>query len=179
MRIRTITSALWLTAALISGCGDAPAVQPRTAAAQAQIDGARYMLAEEPDDAIGVIEARQSASDGATLTVVGRIGGTSSPWVDGRAAFTLLDASLVLVAEGTDAGDAGDGQICTGDCCATERAHATMLVKILGDNGRVLVVDSRDLLGIAENDMVVVRGTAKKDKNGNVTLVADAVFVRR
>lgn len=179
MRTTIIASAFWVTVALISGCGDAPAVQSRTAASETQIDGARYMLAEEPDDAIGVIEARQSASDGAPLTVVGRIGGTSSPWVDGRAAFTMLDASLVLVAEGTDAGDAEDGQFCTGDCCASERAHATMLVKILGDNGRVLEVDSRDLLGIAENDMVVVSGKAKKDKNGNVTLVADAVFVRR
>jgi hypothetical protein len=174
-----IASALSITVALISGCADGPADRSRTAAAEDQIDGARYKLAEEPDDAIGVIEARQSATDSAPLTVVGRIGGTSSPWVDGRAAFTLLDASLVLVAEGTDAGDAGDGQICTGDCCAAERAHATMLVKILGENGRVLEVDSRDLLGIAENDMVVVRGKAKKDKNGNVTLVADAVFVRR
>ena len=179
MRITTIASALWITAALISGCGDAPAVQSRTAAAEDQIDGAKYMLAEEPDDAIGVIDARQSASDGAPLTVVGRIGGTSSPWVDGRAAFTLLDASLVLVAEGADAGDSGDGQICMGDCCAAERAHATMLVKILADNGRVMEVDSRDLLRIAENDMVVVRGKATKDNSGNVALIADAVFIRR
>lgn len=179
MRIMIIASALSITIALISGCADPPVDRSRTAAAEAQIGGARYMLAEEPDHAVGVIDARQSASDGAPLTVVGRIGGTSSPWVDGRAAFTLLDASLVLVAEGTDAGDAEDSQICTGDCCAAERAHATMLVKILGDNGRVLEVDSRDLLGIAESDMVVVVGTAKKDKNGNVTLVADAVFVRR
>jgi hypothetical protein len=165
-----------VAAALLSGCGAAPDAQSRPAAEATAIDGARYTLAEEPDDAIGVIEARESASDGAALTVVGRIGGTTSPWVNGRAAFTLLDASLVLVAEGADS---GEGEICTGDCCAAERAHATMLVKFLDDNGRVLEVDSRQLLGIAENDMVVVRGKAKKDKNGNVSLVADTVFVRR
>jgi hypothetical protein len=179
MRTLLLSFVLSAIIALICGCGGAPDAGSRTATASPQIGGARYMLTEEPDDAIGVIEARQSASDGAPLTVVGRIGSTSSPWVDGRAAFMLRDASLLLVAEGTDAGDVGDGQICTGDCCAAERARATMLVKILGDNGRVLEVDSRDLLGVAENGMVVVRGTAKKDKNGNVALVADAVFVRR
>jgi hypothetical protein len=140
------------------------------------VDGTRYLLSEEPDDAIGVIEARESAADGAPITVVGRIGGTTKPWVNGRAAFTLLDASMVLVAEGTDS---GEGEVCTGDCCAAERAHATMLVKILDETGRVLEVDSRRLLGLAENDMVVVCGKAAKDKSGNVVLIADAVFIRR
>ena len=175
MRIFFVVSlVIAATVTLLSGCGadgeSGPVAQP------APIDGARYTLAEEPDDAIGVIDARESADDGAPLTVVGRIGGTTTPWVNGRAAFTLLDASLVLVAEGADS---GLGEICTGDCCATERAHATMLVKILDESGRVLEVDSRQLLGIAENDMVVVCGKAKKDKNGNVALVANAVFVRR
>jgi hypothetical protein len=164
------------TAAVISGCGVASEVESGTASASTPIDGAKYMLAEEPDDAIGVIEARKSAADGATLTVVGRIGGTISPWVNGRAAFTLLDASLTLVAEGTDT---GQGQICTGDCCAAERAHATILVKIVDQSGRVLSIDSRQLLGIAENDMVVVCGKATKDKTGNVALIADGAFIRR
>jgi hypothetical protein len=161
--------------AVFGGCGASDA-EFGAGAPSISIDGARYTLAEEPEDAIGVIDARESASDGAPLTVVGRIGGTTSPWVNGRAAFTLLDASLVMVAEGADT---GEGEICTGDCCAAERAHATLLVKFLDDTGRLLEVDSRQLLGIAENDMVVVCGKAKTDKNGNVALVADAVFVRR
>jgi hypothetical protein len=165
-----------VTVALSCGCGGGPDASRRAATASTQINGARYKLAEEPDDALGVIEARESAIDGAPLTVVGRIGGTVSPWVNGRAAFTLLDASLVVVAEGADN---EEGEICTGDCCAAERAHATMLVKIVDDHGRVLKVDSRELLGIAENDMVVACGKAKKDKNGNLALIADAVFVRR
>ena len=177
MRTMLLSVVLWGTAAIFSGCGASDSGST-TQALSASTDGARYTLTEEPEDAIGVIDARESASDGEPLTVVGRIGGTSSPWVNGRAAFMLLDASLVMVAEGTDDGEA-DGQICMGDCCAAERAHATMLVKILDDKGRLLEVDSRRLLGIAENDMVVVCGKAKKHKNGNVALVANAVFVRR
>jgi hypothetical protein len=176
MKRLTVSLVFMITVSLVGGCGGAPDAGPGAATPSTQIDGARYKLAEEPDDALGVIEARESATDGAPLAVVGRIGGTVSPWVNGRAAFTLLDASLVVVAEGADN---GEGEICTGDCCAAERAHATMLVKIVDDQGRVLEVDSRQLLGIAEKDMVVVCGKAKKDKNGNVALVANAVFVRR
>jgi hypothetical protein len=176
MRTVHLLIMVWGASAFVIGCGRAPDAGSQSGTLITPIDGARYRLAEEPEDAIGVIDARESARDGAPLTVVGRIGGTVSPWVNGRAAFTLLDASLVLVAEGADT---GDGEICTGDCCAAERAHATMLVKFLDDNSRVLEVDSRQLLGIAENDMVVVCGKAKKDRNGNLALVADAVFVRR
>lgn len=164
------------TIALFSGCNRAPEAGSQPSPSSNPIDGSRYMLTEEPDEAIGVIEARESASDGAPITVVGRIGGTISPWVNGRAAFTLLDASMVLVAEGTDT---EEGQICTGDCCAAERGNATMLVKIIDDKGRVLEVDSRRLLRIVENDMVVVCGKATKDKSGNVALMVDGIFVRR
>jgi hypothetical protein len=163
-------------AAFAVGCNQAPDTEATSFTIASPATASKYMLTEEPDEAVGVIEARESASDGEKIAVVGRIGGAISPWVNGRAAFTLLDASMVLVAEGTDT---GDDQICTGDCCATERAHATMLVKIVDATGRVLEIDSRRLLGIAENDMVVVCGRATKDKSGNVALIADGVFVRR
>ena len=43
----------------------------------------------------------------------------------------------------------------------------------------VLAADARQLLGVAENDMVVVRGKASKDDNGNFSVLADGVHVRR
>lgn len=176
--MRTVHSAAMLASAVIyiSGCGRAPDAQSAADMVSNTVDATRYLLSEEPDHAIGVIEARESAADGAPITVVGRIGGTITPWVNGRAAFSLLDASMLLVAERTDN---CEGQICTGDCCAAERAHGTMLVKILDGKGGVLEVDSRRLLGLAENDMVVVCGKATKDKSGNVALIAEAVFIRR
>jgi hypothetical protein len=161
---------------LITGCGHTTDTASGSSTQFSSVDGSRYLLSEEPDDAIGVIEARESAVDGVPITVVGRIGGTISPWVSGRAAFTLIDDSLMLVAEGSDTCEC---QICTGDCCAAERARATMLVKILDEKGRILEIDSRRLLGLAENEMVVVCGKATKDKSGNVALIADAVFIRR
>ena len=64
---------------------------------------------------MGVIAARKSAEDGEPLVLVGRIGGSQNPWIEGRAAFTLLDASMNIVGEGADS---CDGELCTGDCCA-------------------------------------------------------------
>ena len=69
--------------------------------------------------------------------LVGRIGGSANPWIDGRAAFTLLDASMTVIAEG---GDSAEGELCTGDCCATERLACTTLVKVVEDRRDDLVV---------------------------------------
>ena len=164
------------TLTVVTGCGAASDPEADAVNQSVSVDSSKYVLMEEPEEAVGIIEARESASDGDPLVVVGRIGGTTNPWVEGRAAFTLLDASILLVAEGAEC---GEGELCSGDCCAAERAHATMLVKITDPAGRVLAVDARRLLGLADNDMVVVRGTASKDTSGNVALIADGVFVRR
>jgi len=139
-------------------------------------DGAKYALVDEPDGAIGVIEARQSSKDGEPIVLVGRVGGATNPWIEGRAAFTMLDASKSVVATGKEA---SGNEICMGDCCAQERAACTALVTVVDVNGQVLPVDSRQLFRIAENDMLLVRGKVKKDETGNFTVIADGVFVRR
>lgn len=156
-----------------SGTSEAPDAAARRIAA---VDGSKYLLAEEPEDALGVIDARESAEDGAPITVVGRIGGSANPWVEGRAAFMLLDASMLVVAEGEEG--AAD-ELCLGDCCADQRAGCTTLVKVVDAEGRVLPADSRQLFGLAESDAVVVVGKAQKDQNGNVVVLASGVYVRR
>ncbi len=157
----------------LSGCGNAPATE---STAQSDIDGKQFLLSEEPDGAVGVIAARESAEDGAPLVIVGRVGGSANPWIDGRAAFMLLDASMSVVAEGKDS---AEGELCTGDCCATERLACTTLVKLVDAGGQVVPVDSRKLLGLKESDMVVVEGTAKTDKSGNFSMLANRVFIRK
>lgn len=157
----------------LSGCESTPATRPT---AQSDIDGRQFLLSEEPDGAVGVIAARESAQDGAPLVLVGRVGGSVNPWIDGRAAFMLLDASMSVVAEGEDS---AEGELCTGDCCATERLACTTLVKVVDAGGQVVQVDSRKLLGLKESDMVVVEGTAKKDKSGNFSMLATRVFIRK
>lgn len=159
------------------GCGSPASITPESSAAATKpvVNGEKYLLAEEPDDAVGVIEARETAGNGDPLVVVGRIGGSDKPWIEGRAAFMLLDASMAVVAGGTES---SEGEVCLEDCCAEERAECTTLVKVV-DNGALVAADSRQLLGVKENDFVVVRGKASKDESGNFTVLADGVFIRR
>lgn len=139
-------------------------------------DGAKYVLAEEPEGAIGVIAARESGKDGEPLVVVGRIGGAVNPWIEGRAAFMLLDASMSIAANGTKA---EGNTICLDECCAKERTGSTTLVKVVDATGRVLPADARKLFDVAVNDMVVVQGKVSKDAQGNFVVLADGVHVRR
>lgn len=169
----TLLSAAVSLAAVV-GCGQAPE-SPPTAKASVTFDGAQFKLSDEPEGAVGVIAAREDAEDGAPLVLVGRVGGSAKPWVEGRAAFTLLDASMSIVAEGEDSGEA---EVCMGDCCATERLSCTTLVKVVDEQGKLVPIDSRELLGLKESDMVVVTGTTKKDQSGNFTMLANGVYVR-
>jgi len=176
--MKTEFLALVASAALLaisSGCGTAPGSAPQSSQAAAAVDASQYKLTEEPDGAVGVIAAREATDDGDPVVLVGRVGGSEQPWVDGRAAFTLLDASMSVVAEGEDS---GEGEICAGDCCATERLHCTTLVKIVNSQGQLVKIDSRELLGLKVSDMVVVKGTVKKDENGNFVMLASGVYNR-
>ena len=170
-----------LTIVTATGCGtaanSATNTTSNTTTTAADIDASQYQLAEEPADAIGVIAARESAVDGAPLVLVGRVGGSAKPWIDGRAAFTLLDASMSVVAEGEDSGE--EGEICMGDCCALERKGCTTLAKVVDSQGKLVPMDSRELLGLKESDMVVVQGTAQKDQTGNFVMLATGVFIRK
>lgn len=158
-----------------TGCGTSSDSLSEQSVTPVSVDASLYQLPEEPEGAMGVITARESAEDGEPLVLVGRIGGCAKPWVEGRAAFTLLDASMSVVAEGEGS---ADGEICTGDCCATERLGCTTLVKVVDEQGQLVAVDSRDLFGLKESDMVVVQGNAKKDESGNFVILAKGIFIR-
>jgi hypothetical protein len=124
---------------------------------------------------MGVIEARQLSEDGQELVLVGRIGGSANPWIEGRAAFTLLDPSMIAV---DPSQGMAEGQICTDECCDTERAECTTIVKFVDASGALVETDARKLLGVSEDDMVVVKGTAKRDKSGNFQLLATGLHIR-
>ena len=67
---------------------------PQVTHSASAVDGSKYLLNSEPDDGTGVIKVREEAKDQDDVVIVGRIGGRKSPWIDGRAAFLIVDASL-------------------------------------------------------------------------------------
>jgi hypothetical protein len=142
-------------------------------AAEGDDVGAAYKLAEQPKDAAEVIATRESAENGADVVVVGRIGGRANPWLKGAAAFTIADRSLTPCNE-------IEGDTCKTPwdyCCEADLGQATALVMFVDDAGKVVKQDARELLGVKELDTVYLVGKAKRDKSGNVTVMAAKVYV--
>jgi hypothetical protein len=137
---------------------------------------AKYRLSDEPTAAKSVIDARGSAKDGDEVTLVGRIGGSASPFVAGRAMFTIVDTSFVPCNE-------REGDTCEQPwdyCCDTDQLPSgTATIKIVDDKGDTVSLDGKKDLALAELATVVVKGKAKRDTAGNLTVLAPGVFVRK
>lgn len=158
--------------ALTLGCSPS---SPTAKETPRSAEAAKYFLAEEPTGAKSVLDAKKSVLDGEEVTLVGRIGGSQSPFVAGRATFTLVDASLVPCNERPD-------DMCPTPwdyCCDTELLPAaTAVVKLVDEKGQSLVMDARKDLGMKELQTVTVKGKAKRDEAGNLVVLAAAIFVK-
>ena len=156
------------------GCGQAPApsVPVSTVASKA---GAQYLLAAEPQAAKSILQVREESKQGDEVVLVGRIGGDVNPWVEGRAAFSLVDLSAKACSD-----IAGDSCPTPWDyCCETDKlVKGKTLIKLVGDDGQPVATDARELLGVKELDTLVVQGKAQRDDSGNLTILASKIFVR-
>ena len=165
------------TAVLALGCSDSSVTAPPVS--QSNVDATPYLLASEPDGGLDVIAARESAKDEESIVVVGRIGGGLNPWIESRAAFQIVDASLLACSDETP-----DGETCSCPtpwdyCCETDKLpNAMALVRFEDKQGKVVMADARRLFGVKELQTVVVKGIAKRDDVGNLTIIADGIFVK-
>ena len=131
------------------------------------------MVDSEPAGAIPVGEARESTEDGQDVTLVGLIGGSSDPFVEGLAAFTIVDPKVPYCAPDEGCPTPWDY------CCTQDQVKDNIAtVKIVDEVGRPVVHGARGLLGVKELSTVVVKGKAKRDDQGNLTVSANQVFVR-
>lgn len=150
----------------LSGCG-----QSKTGSSTAV--NSPYRLATEPAGAKGVKLARKDAKDADEVTLVGRIGGDANPWIQGQAAFLIVDSELKPCADDEGCPTPWD-YCCSMDLLPENKA----MVKIVDGSGKTVATDARELLGVKELQTVVVHGRAKKDEGGNLTILADGIFVR-
>jgi hypothetical protein len=135
----------------------------------------QYMLEKAPKKAEDVSATRKDAKDQQAVVVVGRVGGRTNPWVKGAAAFSIVDRSLKACSE-------RPGDTCPTPwdfCCEADLAKSTVLVMVQDADGKLVKKDARELLGLKELDTVYVEGKAKRDKTGNVTILASKFYVAR
>lgn len=53
------------------------------------------------------------------------------------------------------------------------------MLKIIGPDGKPVATGAKELLGVKELQTVVVKGTAKRDEAGNLTVLASGIFVKK
>jgi hypothetical protein len=164
--------ALVVGAVALVGCG-----RERSAKQQPGPGGEKYLLDKEPAGAKGVIAVRKASKDGDDVVVVGRIGGDKDQsLIKGRAAFTIVDPSLIPCNERED----DQCETPWDYCCDTPETirGASAFVKFVGENGETVPTGARELFGVKELQTVVVRGQAKRDDKGNLTILARDMHVR-
>jgi hypothetical protein len=166
MKIHAMAGLL-LGAMLLGGCGgstDGGSVSTSTESA--------YLSLAPLDGAQGVAAAREADNDGEQITIVGLIGGSEKPFVDNLAAFTIVDESVPHCSDEEGCPTPWDY------CCETDKLPAnSATIKIVDDNGKTLDRDAKALLGVAELSRITVRGTAKRDSAGNLTVNAQKIHV--
>ncbi|MBW3540078.1 MAG: hypothetical protein KY476_07405 [Planctomycetes bacterium] len=169
--LKAVGSSAFL-AALALGCGGGDDGDGANAGAES--GGSAYVLNAEPAAARGVTDVRKAAKDGDEVTVVGRIGGSADPFVKDLAAFTIVDPKLKPCSPEEGCPRPWDY------CCTFEGlAEGTAMVQIVDDGGQLVSTDARKLLPVKELSTVVVRGKAKVDPEGNLTVRANQLYVRK
>lgn len=156
---------LLLAAMGLSGC-----TQSKEPASVAAAPDAAYLLTDKPADAQDVEQALSGSEHDEAVAVAGRIGGSEKPFVDGIAAFTIVDPKLHWCAD-------DEGCPTPWDYCCADKAGKVATVKVVGQDGQPVATDARELLGVKELSLVVVTGKAQRDEQGNLTVLAEKVHV--
>lgn len=150
--------------------------------ATAQVSRSGFLLDEEPDGAVQIAEAKALADSGQQVVVFGQItAGKESPWHEGFAMFMITDPIAMLDAElaGHDHADGHDHANCPFCNKKSSAADTTAIVQFVDSHGKVLSTDARQLLGVAENQFVVVRGQPAVDGLGHLVITADGLYIRQ
>ncbi|MEM6777071.1 MAG: hypothetical protein AAF670_05405 [Planctomycetota bacterium] len=155
---------------ILVGCSGSPT---ETASSPSASSGKRLLLASEPDGAIPVGEARQTVQSDQEVTLVGLVGGSTEPFVDGIAAFTIVDESVPYCSPDEGCPTPWDY------CCKQNQVQDNIAtIKIVDEAGSPIASNARDLIGVEGLSKVVVQGRATRDDAGNLSVAATKIFIR-
>jgi hypothetical protein len=124
----------------------------------------------------------------AEVIVAGQIGGMPNPWSDshpnfpwfaGQASFFLVDSKVAgqFAHHAKNHGGSTNCAFC--QRLAEKNAHAVAVVNLIGDDGKIVPIDSRELFPLREGQSVVVRGRAELLGGTMLVIHADGIHVRR
>ena len=133
-----------------------------------------FHLAAAPAGARPVSDVVASAKDGDSVVVTGRVGGAEKVFVDGYAAFTIVDAKIPPCGEGK----MDECKTPWDYCCDSpdELAKNALSVELVAD-GKPLAARPRGFHGLDHLKTVTVAGEVDRDAAGNVRVLASGVHV--
>jgi len=181
---RTLMTALTIASLSLAGCseqGSAPAApgggKPTGGSTSAVGLPEGMVVRTAMTDAVGVGSCKASAKLGDSVVVVGRIGGSRTPFVGSRAIFTLVDPAVKSCADGHDP----DHCKTPWDYCCTprEELNANMItVEIAGADGKALPFSVRGASGLEPAAKVAVAGkVVERNDEGLFVVRAEKISV--
>lgn len=158
--------------AFVAGCGDKSKAGGTSEAAPPKSDvPEKFWVAQAPAGPKSVAAVKKDAKTGDEVTVVGRVGGAQKVFVDGIAAFTIVDEAAAA---------------CTKDHCETPWDYCCVDAKELTaqsvtvefvDGDKPVKSNARGFHGLDYLSTVVVTGRVMRDDAGNVTVKATGLHV--
>jgi hypothetical protein len=95
------------------------------------------------------------------------------------AAFQIVDNSIKACSDDTPEGEDCGCATPWDYCCETEKLPNAMAFIRFNDNqGNVHMLGAKSLFPVNELSTVVVKGIAKRDDAGNLTILADGIYIR-
>ncbi len=163
-------------------------------------EGKRFLLAEEPqgaeaiqtvlehlggtatDEAVAATEEPAAPEGSASArTLVGMI----PPDIDGvshwdakQAIFAIVDVEAQAAAQQHAETAGHDAESCP-FCKRRQAQMATAIVHIVDDQGQTVQQDARTLLGLQEDQVVVVSGKTRRDELGGLQVAAQGIYIRK
>jgi len=165
----------FLTLFIFQGCGDKEEIALEKSSQASFPDSLR--ITERPSNPLSVVEARQRAKKGDTLTLVGVIGGRPTPFVENRAAFILADEHNITACSKRE----GDNCQTPWDyCCETpdKIKESTVMIQVVGKNNKVLKESLKGFGGLKELSKVIIQGVFDDNTTEeNVIINAVGIYI--
>ena len=154
-----------LAASALVACEGA---QEKPAAATTTIPAG--MVARGPAQGTGVTAAKASATQGAEIVIVGKIGGSEAPFSADRAVFTIVDPALKSCADG---GDPDHSTTPWDYCCEDRKALKSGMatIEIADANGKPLAGSVKGVSGLDPLAIVAVTGTVTERNDAGMLVV--------
>lgn len=130
---------------------------------------------DEPDDVKDIPDAKRNVEAGDEVTIRGRIGGRTQPFIDGRAIFTIVGPGPPACSDLPD-----DHCTTPWDYCCAPRAELranTATIQLADENGAPLRTDIKGRNGIRELSDLTIRGTVVAAKDGALIVKATKIYV--